>query len=279
MPQTPVQPRLRRAAHRVVRSAGVALAALLLVTCSSDSPVGPGRRGIGSLRVAPSFDAFARVAPLALDNVKVIVVRLPAETLTVVSRPFSLTSSAVAAEHPGVPAVGHRGSRGHPAAVRGDHPAVRRHPHGAGDPGGIDPAGFGGGRVQGAGRGRGFARHLPPGYHTLLRRLTAVPGYGGQPGSGGPVLRIVENGGRTGRDAAQRRGRAHRALRPGHLLREGRHAQRHDGLHQRDHRRRPCHAGEDRRRRADRPDRHAAGRSRSRCRSTAPTDCRCPAPP
>ncbi|MEO8140822.1 MAG: hypothetical protein ABI742_14295, partial [Gemmatimonadota bacterium] len=90
MPQiSPVQPALRRAVRRWLRSAGTALAGLLLVTCSTDSPVGPGRPGIGSLRLAPVFDAFARVAPLTLDNVRVIVVRAPAETLAVVPRAFN----------------------------------------------------------------------------------------------------------------------------------------------------------------------------------------------
>ncbi len=93
MSETPVQLPLRRVARRWLRSAGAALAAFLLVTCSSDSPVGPGRRGIGSLRVAPSFDAFARVAPLSLDGVRVIVVRPAAETLAVVPRPFDPNSN------------------------------------------------------------------------------------------------------------------------------------------------------------------------------------------
>src|SRR5512140_823275 len=93
MSETTVQLPLRRAARSLLRSAGAALAAFMLVTCSSDSPVGPGRRGIGSLRVAPSFDAFARVAPLTLDNVRVIVVRAPAETLAVVPKPFNPNSN------------------------------------------------------------------------------------------------------------------------------------------------------------------------------------------
>src|SRR5664279_2470810 len=93
MPQIPVQLPLRRAARRWLRSTGAALAAFLLVTCSTDSPVGLGRRGIGSLQVAPVFDAFARVAPLTLDNVRVIVVRAPAETLAVVPKSFNPNSN------------------------------------------------------------------------------------------------------------------------------------------------------------------------------------------
>ncbi len=93
MPQTPVQPLLRRAAPRWLRSTCAALAAFLLVTCSTDSPLAPGRQGIGSLRVVPAFNAFARVAPLTLDNVRIIVVRPPADTLVNTDSAFSATSS------------------------------------------------------------------------------------------------------------------------------------------------------------------------------------------
>ncbi|MBL8980166.1 MAG: hypothetical protein JNM53_17270, partial [Gemmatimonadetes bacterium] len=64
----------------------------LVITCT-DNPVGPGRPGLGSLRVAPTFDAFARNAPLTLDNVRVIVVRPPSDTVARVSRSFSVSSS------------------------------------------------------------------------------------------------------------------------------------------------------------------------------------------
>ncbi len=93
MPQTPVQSLLRRAAPRWLRSTGAALAALLLVTCSTDTPLGPGHQGIGSLRVVPTFNAFARVAPLTLDNVRIIVVRPPADTLVNTDSAFRATSS------------------------------------------------------------------------------------------------------------------------------------------------------------------------------------------
>ncbi|MBL8978774.1 MAG: hypothetical protein JNM53_10195, partial [Gemmatimonadetes bacterium] len=66
--------RVPGAARRVVKCAAAALLSLLVITCT-DNPVGPGRPGLGSLRVAPTFDAFARNAPLTLDNVRVIVVR------------------------------------------------------------------------------------------------------------------------------------------------------------------------------------------------------------
>ena len=73
---------------------GAALAALLLVTCT-DNPIGPARPGLARLRVAPQFDAFARVAPLAMDRFTITVVRPPADTLARVTKTFSPDSSAV----------------------------------------------------------------------------------------------------------------------------------------------------------------------------------------
>ncbi|HXI20541.1 MAG TPA: hypothetical protein VNH46_05625, partial [Gemmatimonadales bacterium] len=70
---------------RLVHSLGAFLTALFLTTCS-DNPTGPDRAGLATLRVAPVFDAYARVAPLVLDNVRVIVVRPPADTAAVASR-------------------------------------------------------------------------------------------------------------------------------------------------------------------------------------------------
>ena len=84
--------RVPGAARRVVKCAAAALLSLLVITCT-DNPVGPGRPGLGSLRVAPTFDAFARNAPLTLDNVRVIVVRPPSDTVARVSRSFSVSSS------------------------------------------------------------------------------------------------------------------------------------------------------------------------------------------
>src|SRR5690606_38942257 len=83
---------MRKLLTRALRASLTAGAALLVITCT-DNPVGPGRPGLGSLRVAPTFDAFARNAPLTLDNVRVIVVRPPSDTLANVARSFSVSSS------------------------------------------------------------------------------------------------------------------------------------------------------------------------------------------
>ncbi|MBL8980167.1 MAG: hypothetical protein JNM53_17275, partial [Gemmatimonadetes bacterium] len=83
---------MRKLLTRALRACLTAGAALLVITCT-DNPVGPGRPGLGSLRVAPTFDAFARNAPLTLDNVRVIVVRPPSDTLAIVARSFSVSST------------------------------------------------------------------------------------------------------------------------------------------------------------------------------------------
>jgi alpha-tubulin suppressor-like RCC1 family protein len=75
------------------RVAQAALAALLLVSCSTDTPVGPGGRpGLATLRVRPEFTASARLVPLVMDSVQVTVVRPPSEILAVVSKHFSATA-------------------------------------------------------------------------------------------------------------------------------------------------------------------------------------------
>ncbi|MBK7351928.1 MAG: hypothetical protein IPI92_18905 [Gemmatimonadetes bacterium] len=82
------------AARRAFKAACVALLALAVVTCT-DNPIGPARPGLARLRVAPQFDAFARVAPLAMDRFTITVVRPPADTLARVTKTFSPDSSAV----------------------------------------------------------------------------------------------------------------------------------------------------------------------------------------
>lgn len=74
-----------------LRLGAALLLPLLLATCT-DQPTDPGRPGIGTLRVTPVFTAYARIAPLTLDNVELIVVRPPADTLTQLARGFSVTS-------------------------------------------------------------------------------------------------------------------------------------------------------------------------------------------
>ncbi|MBK6782199.1 MAG: hypothetical protein IPG75_22120 [Gemmatimonadetes bacterium] len=85
---------MTKSLRRALRACGAALAALLLVTCT-DNPIGPARPGLARLRVAPQFDAFARVAPLAMDRFTITVVRPPADTLARVTKTFSPDSSAV----------------------------------------------------------------------------------------------------------------------------------------------------------------------------------------
>ena len=89
--------------RRLVRSAfgtvAVSAVALTLVTCTDD-PVGPGRGGIAHLRLQPVFDAYSRVAPLALDRVRVVVIRPRTDTLADVSQAFSATATSVRLDVP-----------------------------------------------------------------------------------------------------------------------------------------------------------------------------------
>jgi hypothetical protein len=85
----------RPAAGTICRRGLSALAraavALLLVTCTDD-PIGPGHGGIATLRLQPVFDAFSRNAGLPLDQVRVIVIRPPSDTLANVNQHFDPTS-------------------------------------------------------------------------------------------------------------------------------------------------------------------------------------------
>ncbi len=101
----PFAPRRAGLARRVRLAALAAAVALALTTCSTESPIGPGRPGIGSVRVAPLFNAWSRMAPLTLDNVRVIVVRPPSDTLADVARPFSVDSDQLTLNIP-VPLLG-----------------------------------------------------------------------------------------------------------------------------------------------------------------------------
>ncbi len=80
-----------RTTSRSFRAALFALSSLLLVTCT-ENPAGPGGAGLGTLRLAPVFDAFARFAPLTLDNIRVFVVRPATDTVARIARNFSATS-------------------------------------------------------------------------------------------------------------------------------------------------------------------------------------------
>jgi alpha-tubulin suppressor-like RCC1 family protein len=81
----PVRPRSGVALGRL---AFVLLAAVSLVTCTEE-PTSPTRPGVGTLRVTPHFNPYARLVPLTLDNVRVIVVRPPTDTILRAARSFS----------------------------------------------------------------------------------------------------------------------------------------------------------------------------------------------
>ncbi len=84
----------------LIRAGQAALAVLLLVTCSTDSPIGLDRPGLAAVRVRPKFDASARLAPLTLDRVRVIVVRPPTEILADISRGFDANATQVQVDAP-----------------------------------------------------------------------------------------------------------------------------------------------------------------------------------
>jgi hypothetical protein len=94
MPLLPIQPQTTGLARGTLRAALTTLAGLLLVTCT-DNPVAPGRGGVGQIRVYPTFDAFARIAPLAIDRVRLVVVRPQSDTLKDVSKPFPANQNSV----------------------------------------------------------------------------------------------------------------------------------------------------------------------------------------
>lgn len=83
-------PLVRGLPFRTLRSTLVAVLTLFLVTCT-DNPTGP-RPGLGGLRVRPAFDQFARLAPLTLNRVRVLVVR-DADTIVRESRSFSVNTT------------------------------------------------------------------------------------------------------------------------------------------------------------------------------------------
>jgi hypothetical protein len=89
-----MQTRAVRAAGRALRSGLVALSALLLSTCT-DNPVSPGRPGVGAIRVTPSFSASARLVPLVLDRVRVVVIRPPSEVVADETASFDPNNSQV----------------------------------------------------------------------------------------------------------------------------------------------------------------------------------------
>jgi hypothetical protein len=94
MPLVPIPTRAGRATGRALRAGFAVLSALFLSTCT-DNPVEPRRLGLATVRIAPAFDAYARLAPLTLDNIRIIVVRPPADTLARVTSAFDPNSSQI----------------------------------------------------------------------------------------------------------------------------------------------------------------------------------------
>ncbi len=93
-------PTALRSGFRRVLTASVTLLAGFLVTTCAESPSAPSRPGFGAVRVAPVFDQFAQFAPLTLNQVRVIAVRAPVDTVLDESRSFSLTSQQLRLELP-----------------------------------------------------------------------------------------------------------------------------------------------------------------------------------
>ncbi|MBK8003717.1 MAG: hypothetical protein IPK12_07140 [Gemmatimonadetes bacterium] len=72
------------------RALGALLAATSLATCGE--PTSPVKPGFGAVSVRPFFDANARVVPLTLDNIRVIVVRPTTDTVADLRRSFSVSN-------------------------------------------------------------------------------------------------------------------------------------------------------------------------------------------
>jgi len=70
------------------------------ITC--DAPTNPGRRGTAYIAVAPVFsrDALGSFSGLAVDQVRITVIRPPSDTLARVTIPFSVDSTSITARVP-----------------------------------------------------------------------------------------------------------------------------------------------------------------------------------
>jgi len=92
MPRLRILSRPGTVPARVLRAGLTALAALLLGTCT-DNPIASGRTG--RLLVQPTFDGRALFAPLAIDNLRLIVIRPPSEILKTITQPFPANANSV----------------------------------------------------------------------------------------------------------------------------------------------------------------------------------------
>jgi hypothetical protein len=77
----------RRLSARVLRAGVATLWSLAVVTCA-ENPVAPHRGALGYLSVRPVFDASALFAPLTIDNVRLIVIRPPSDTIKTITQSF-----------------------------------------------------------------------------------------------------------------------------------------------------------------------------------------------
>jgi len=77
-------------AARLLSAASVVLAMALLTTCA-EPPIAPRRSGRAYLSLAPVFPSSSHAAGLTLDNVQLLVVRLPSTTLIDKSYSFPAT--------------------------------------------------------------------------------------------------------------------------------------------------------------------------------------------
>jgi hypothetical protein len=77
----------RRLSARVLRAGVTTLWSVALVTCA-ENPVAPHRGALGYLSVRPVFDASALFAPLTIDNVRLIVIRPPSDTIKTITQSF-----------------------------------------------------------------------------------------------------------------------------------------------------------------------------------------------
>ena len=94
MPLLTNSPRNVGVAGRALRAALTAFTSLLLITCT-DNPSAPGGAGMGQIRVYPTFDASARMVPLALDNIRILVIRPPNDTIKTVTQSFPANQNQI----------------------------------------------------------------------------------------------------------------------------------------------------------------------------------------
>jgi hypothetical protein len=95
MPRSPILTTGSRRIARAFRAGLTALASLLLVTCS-ENPTAPHHGAFGYLSVRPVYNnSGALFAPLAIDNLRLTVIRPPSTVLKTVTGPFPSNTDTV----------------------------------------------------------------------------------------------------------------------------------------------------------------------------------------